>query len=47
MTKFKFRVWDKESKEMMYQPLADLEDLYIGVIDGILYVDTFEIGAKS
>ena len=43
-SRFKFRVWDKENKEMMYQPLADLEDLYIGVIDGILYTDTFEAG---
>lgn len=32
-----FRVWDKENKEMMYPPLADLEDLYVRVIDGEIY----------
>ena len=37
MVPFKFRVWDTIRKEMMYQPLADLEDLYIGVIDGEIY----------
>lgn len=40
MMKIKFRVWDTVNKEMMYQPLADLEDLYIGLIDGGIYYHT-------
>ena len=35
--KLKFRIWDAENKEMMYQPLADLEDLYISLLDGRFY----------
>ncbi len=37
MKQIKFRVWHKDYKEIMYPPLADLENFYIALIDGQVY----------
>jgi uncharacterized phage protein (TIGR01671 family) len=44
MKGIKFRVWDKEKKQMMYQSLAGLEDLYISLLDGKVYQRGFHTG---